>query len=88
MNIILKQQYYKKRTKIINSLNNLGIGTSIYYPKPVPLMSYYKKKYLYKSKNFVNASIISDQSIALPVGPHLSLKDINYIASKLKKIIL
>lgn len=88
MSIILKQKYIKKRVKIINSLNNLGIGTSIYYPKPVPLMSYYKKKYFYKSKNFKNASIISEHSIALPVGPHLNLKHINYIANKLKKIIV
>ncbi len=88
MSIILKQKYIKKRLKIIYFLNNLGIGTSIYYPKPVPLMSYYKKKYLYKSKNFKNASIISEQSISLPVGPHLSLRHINYIAGNLKKIII
>ena len=87
MNIILKKKYISKRTKIINFLNDNGIGTSIYYPKPVPLMSYYKKKYKYKKNSFKNASIISDQSIALPVGPHVNIKRINYIQKKIKEII-
>ena len=37
-------------------------------------MSYYKKKYKYNGKNFENSSVISDQSIALPVGPHINKK--------------
>ena len=32
------------RLEIINKLNKQGVGTSIYYPKPIPEMSYYKKK--------------------------------------------
>ena len=35
-------------------------------------MSYYKKKYGYKKNNFTNAAVISDRSISLPVGPHLT----------------
>ena len=31
------------RHQIIKLLNKAGIGTSIYYPQPVPRMSYYKK---------------------------------------------
>ena len=30
--------------------------------------------------NFTNAAIISDRSISLPVGPHLTLKDLKYIS--------
>ncbi len=87
MCLILGKKYAKKRTKIIRELNDNGIGTSIYYPKPVPLMTYYKKKYNYKTNQFKNASIISEHSIALPVGPHLNLKNLNYIQNKIKKII-
>ena len=50
-------------------------------------MSYYKKKYRYKAKEFKNAEIISDNSIALPVGPHITEKNINYIFNQLKNIL-
>jgi perosamine synthetase len=83
MNIILSKKLSKKRTEIINYLNSKGIGTSIYYPQPVPRMSYYKNKYGYDKNNFENASIISDRSISLPVGPHLSLKNLRYMAKNL-----
>ena len=69
--------------KIIKYLNKRNIGTSIYYPQPVPRMSYYKKKYGYNKNNFTNAAIISDRSISLPVGPHLTLKDLKYISENL-----
>lgn len=75
------------RQKIIKKLNNSGIGTSIYYPHPVPIMSYYKKKYNYSKKLFLNASEISNNSISLPVGSHLNLRKIDYIFSSLNKII-
>ncbi len=87
MSLILDKKISMKRNKIIRFLNDNGIGTSIYYPKPVPLMSYYKKKYKHKSIGFKNASIISDKSIALSVGPHISLKNLSYISKTLKKII-
>ena len=85
--IILNNSLAKCRTKIINSLAKQGIGTSIYYPHPVPRLFYYKKKYGFIKKKFENASQISDNSIALPVGPHLNKKDMKIIAKKLIKTI-
>jgi len=85
MNIILSKKLSKNRMEIIKYLNKRNIGTSIYYPQPVPRMSYYKKKYGYKKNNFTNAAIISDRSISLPVGPHLTLKDLKYISANLLK---
>ena len=86
MSIILKKKNYN-RTSIIKNLNKNGIGTSIYYPKPVPLMSYYKKKYNYKNSEFKNALKISERSISLPVGPHLKKSDLNSMIKKINKII-
>ena len=83
MNVILSKKLSKNRMKIIKYLNKRNIGTSIYYPQPVPRMSYYKKKYGYNKNNFTNAAIISDRSISLPVGPHLTLKDLKYISENL-----
>lgn len=87
LSIIFKKKNLNKRTKIIKFLNKNGIGTSIYYPKPVPHMTYYKKKYGFKMSSFKNAAKISYQSIALPVGPHLKISNLRYISRFIKKII-
>jgi perosamine synthetase len=87
LSIIFKNLNFRKRTKLIKLLNSKGIGTSIYYPKPVPLMTYYKKKYGLSEKEFPFASKISYQSIALPVGPHVSISDIKYISKNIKNTL-
>jgi perosamine synthetase len=87
LSIILSPKLSKKREKIIKFLSSKGIGTSIYYPQPVPRMSYYKKKYKYKKNNFLNCEEYSDQSIALPVGPHIKTIDCMYMYKNISKII-
>ena len=47
-------------------------------------MPYYKSKYGHDEKLFVNSAMISDSIIALPVGPHLGLEDMDYIVESLK----
>ena len=78
LNLILSKNLTSKRMEIIKLLNKNNIGTSIYYPQPVPRMSFYKKKYGYDKRMFKNASKISDSSISLPVGPHLLKKGFNF----------
>lgn len=73
------------RNNLILKLKSKNIITSIYYPQPVPRMSFYKKKYKYNKKQFTNSELISDRSIALPVGPHLNLRDMKIIAKNLIK---
>ena len=87
LNIVLQGNLRTYRYKIIQFLKKKKIGTSIYYPQPVPRMTYYRKKYGYNKKNFFNASEISDYSISFPVGPHLSKKNLIYISDNIKKII-
>ena len=87
INLVFKGKLKKKRMEIKNFLKSQKIGTSIYYPQPVPRMSYYKNKYSYNPKNFKNASEISDHSLSLPVGPHLDKKKISFIVNKLKYIV-
>ena len=72
---------------IIKKLNLYGIGTSIYYPKPIPEMGYYRKKYGYNSKNFKMAEKFSYKSIALPLGTHLTRKDLNLISFAINRIL-
>ena len=84
---MLEKKLRNKRFLIIDYLKSKKIGTSIYYPQPVPRMSYYKKKYGYNKNRYINASEISDYSISFPVGPHLTQKDLIYIVENFKKII-
>ena len=87
LNLVLKGKLKNKRFEIINFLKSKKIGTSIYYPQPVPRMTYYKKKYSYNSSLFLNAAEISDNSFSLPVGPHLKNDELIYIINKIKFII-
>jgi len=68
------------RNKIVENLNVAGVGTSVYYPQPVPRLTYYNRKYGYTRQDYCCAEDISDRSIALPVGPHLAVEDVEYIA--------
>ena len=70
----------KQRDALVGRLNAAGVGTSVYYPHPVPRLKYYRDKYGYDPARFPNAARISDHAIALPVGPHVAEEDIDYIA--------
>ncbi|HIJ70279.1 MAG TPA: DegT/DnrJ/EryC1/StrS family aminotransferase [Planctomycetes bacterium] len=87
LSIILNGNLADSRIEIINRLGRMGVGTSIYYPRPVPHLSYYKNKYGYAYTSFPVAARLSAASIALPVGPHLNEDDMEYIAEALKDVI-
>ncbi|MBI4135771.1 DegT/DnrJ/EryC1/StrS family aminotransferase [Candidatus Uhrbacteria bacterium] len=88
LSIILGAPFALKRFEIAHYLKEHGVGTSVYYPKPVPHLEYYRKKYGYMDSDFPIASWISNNSIALPVGPHLGDDDMNYIAAVVKEAIV
>ena len=81
LSIVLREPLAKRRVDFILSLQAKGIGTSIYYPRPVPHLSYYRNKYGYGEDGFPNASRIAYASVALPVGPHLQRGDPRIIAN-------
>lgn len=87
LSIILEKSIARFRPEIMNQLTQKGIGTSIYYPKPVPRMKYYREKYGYNSALYKNASMISDYSIALPIGPHLGPAEMKIIGENLINIL-
>jgi len=87
LSVLLKPSLVDKRFEIIQNLKRNGIGTSIYYPRPVPHFTYYREKYGYQESSFPVAARISYCSIALPVGPHLSEEDMDYIVYHLKSAI-
>jgi dTDP-4-amino-4,6-dideoxygalactose transaminase len=58
------------REEIIDSLKAAGIGTSVYYPLPLPLTTYYSER-VETDYDFAISHRISTESIAFPVGPHV-----------------
>lgn len=87
LSVMLKEPFAQKRYEIVAELNRRGVGTSVYYPRPVPNMTYYADKYGYKPGAYPNAGWISDTSIALPVGPHLGDEDMHYIGTTIKQVL-
>lgn len=85
--VILDDAIAVKRPEIMAALTADGIGSSIYYPQPVPRMTYYREKYGYNQPSYPVAATLSDHSIALPVGPHLGTSHMLTIATSLKNII-
>jgi perosamine synthetase len=85
--VVLQNGLENKRLEIINELANRGVGTSIYYPRPVPELSYYAEKYNITKGSFPEAAKIAYHSIALPVGPHLNEGDAEYIVKSVKDVL-
>lgn len=76
-----------RRDAIVRALNERGVGTSVYYPHPVPRLSFYRTAFGYDSALYPGAETISDRSIALPVRPHLDAADMAAIAEALAAAI-
>lgn len=85
--VILRGKLSDNRNSIMAELNENGVGTSVYYPHPVPRLQYYRNKYGYESGEYPNAENISDHSIALPIGPHLSDDDVDYVGEVFTRIV-
>jgi len=81
LTVVLDEGLAARRADLIADLAAVGVGTSVYYPQPVPRMTYYREKYGYDAARFPNSEAISDRSIALPVGPHLEPEDAEYVAA-------
>ncbi len=76
-----------KRDDIILALQAMGVGTSVYYPHPVPRLSYYRKTFGYDAAACQGAIAISDHSIALPVGPHLDVEAMTQITDAMAEVV-
>lgn len=87
VSVVFESAYAAKRDEIVRRINAAGIGTSIYYPQPVPRMTFYKKKYGVQPSKFSNASHLSDRSVALPLGMHLEISDVDLIVATLADIL-
>jgi perosamine synthetase len=85
--VLLRGPLAGRRDEVARALNDAGVGTSVYYPQPVPRMAYYRSKYGYDASRYPVAEAISDSSIALPVGPHLSDEDVEYVGETVAAVV-
>jgi dTDP-4-amino-4,6-dideoxygalactose transaminase len=85
MSVMLGGGLASSRTAIMKYMTDHGVGTSVYYPHPVPRMSYYQKSTMGKVQPVPVATRFSDQTLALPVGPHVSEDDRKVIVGTLLK---
>lgn len=76
----LERGYPTRRNDLAKKFTERGIGTSIYYATPLHLMTYYRQKYGYKKGDLVNAELIADTTIALPIGPRVLKEDLELMA--------
>lgn len=72
LNAVLPRDGRIDRDALVKALNAAGVGTSVHYPSAVPLFTYYREKYGYRPGQFPVAEWLADQTISLPVGPHLA----------------
>lgn len=75
-----------KREKLISHLNKNNIGHLIHYPIPPYKQDAYKEsKHL--SKKFSLTNKLSDEVISLPIGPHLTQGQVEYVREVVNNFI-
>jgi len=71
----------KNRKSLISYLKKNKIQTQMHYPSIVPELKAFREKN-YKV-NYKNSFKLSQMTLSLPIGSHLSLKNINFISDKI-----
>jgi dTDP-4-amino-4,6-dideoxygalactose transaminase len=76
-----------KRPQILTGMAERGVGASVYYPQPVPRMTYYARRFGWTHGSFPNAERLADSSISLSVGPHLGPQEMDHTAEIFKSVM-
>ena len=79
------ENFKLSRDELNEYLNKKGIGTGIYYPKPLHLLPHFKK-FGYKGGDFPIAEKLSNEVISLPIHPHLAKEQLDYIIKVFNEI--
>ena len=75
LNAVLPRDGSIDRSRVIGHLRAHGVGTSVHYPKALPRTRYYSERYGHPPGAFPVAEWLAEQTISLPVGPHLGSGD-------------
>ena len=77
----------KNRDYLRTKLQKKGIPTSIYYPLPLHLQKCFKNL-KYKRGDLPNSEKASKEVISLPMNAFMKIKQVNYIALNINKILI
>jgi dTDP-3-amino-3,4,6-trideoxy-alpha-D-glucose transaminase len=77
---------HKKRDELQSFLKNRGVDTLIHYPVPPHLSGAYADLNM-PIGTFPIAERIASSELSLPMGPHLSLDDAEYVANIIREYI-
>jgi dTDP-4-amino-4,6-dideoxygalactose transaminase len=77
---------HSKRDDLQKYLKNKGVDTLIHYPVPPHLSGAYADLNIPKG-TFPIAEKIASSELSLPIGPHLSLEDVEYVANTIREFV-
>lgn len=82
--IRITEEFGATREDLVKFLNEHGIGSNIYYPKPLHLHPHFSKLG-YKEGDFPVAEKLSKQVLSLPVHPSVTEEEIRFIVTKIQE---
>ena len=74
----------KERKSLMTFLKKKGINCGIYYPKPLSKMSAFSNIKSISKVHSKNSEKACNEILSLPIGPHLHIKDTEYIANTIQ----
>jgi dTDP-4-amino-4,6-dideoxygalactose transaminase len=75
-----------QRNRLMESLKNFGIQTSLHYP-PVHLFSLYRRQFGYRKGMLPKTEEVSRREMTLPLHPRMGVEDVKWIVKKVKEVI-
>lgn len=75
---------HTQRDELQRYLKSKGVGTLIHYPVPPHLSGAYAELGMHRG-TFPIAETLADTELSLPMGPHLSVEDAQYIANVIRE---
>jgi len=82
---VLPNMWNINRNKLIEIINEEGIGTSVHYT-PVHMHSYYEIKYGYRPDDFPVSKELSETVITLPLYPKMTDEQVRFVISTIMKL--
>lgn len=83
--IRLKGASVGRRNEVVERLRKRRVGAAVYYPTPIHLMPYYRKRYGHI--HLPETERAAKQVFSLPVHPSLSKTEMGYVAEAVKKSV-
>jgi dTDP-4-amino-4,6-dideoxygalactose transaminase len=75
---------FKERKSLMIFLKSKGINCGIYYPKTLSKMKAFSNIKSLSRENLKHSEKASNEILSLPIGPHLNIKDSEYIANAIQ----